>query len=259
MIPEHLKKYCWYGPHLAWLGHEINFEPSRANLRGANLRGADLRGAELRGADLRGANLNWSDMWRANLRGADLSCANLSCADLSCADLSCADLRGVDLRGAKIDGAILPDTDTIISSPWGHAHIQRTHIRIGCRYHSTQYWRQASDETIDGMASGALEWWRRMRSSVMMLADGLEAIEQGHGGPSLKVENTRIEELEEKLVEASAEKQRLEGVITQLTEVIITEGENWRDHHDRPEKKQYWARFRDVGILAREALTKGGE
>ena len=66
-IPEHLRQFDWYAPHLKWLrvrdGESVN--AVRADLRGAYLSKADLSGADLRGADLR-----WADLSGAYLSGA---------------------------------------------------------------------------------------------------------------------------------------------------------------------------------------------
>ncbi len=84
---------------------------SRANLSGADLSRANLRVADLRGADLSRANLSGANLSGANLSGANLSGANLSRANLSGANLRVADLRGADLRVADLSGANLRVAD----------------------------------------------------------------------------------------------------------------------------------------------------
>ena len=73
-IPEHLRQFDWYAPHLKWLrvldGESVN--AVRADLRGAYLRGAYLSRADLSMADLREAYLSGADLSKADLRGADL-------------------------------------------------------------------------------------------------------------------------------------------------------------------------------------------
>ena len=166
-----------------------------ANLRGADLRGADLRraglreadlwGADLRGADLRGANL-WrahlqdADLRGADLRGADLRETNLWGADLRGADLRKADLRGADsqdadlrkadLRGAYLFGEKLKFTPTQISRYKYHILIAGTKMRIGCRLHSIQEWRDFKDEQIKEMDGGALDWWKEHKPLIMPIA-----------------------------------------------------------------------------------------
>ena len=116
-IPEHLRQFDWYAPHLKWLrvrdGESVN--AVRADLRGAYLSKAYLRGADLSKADLRGADLRGADLSKAYLRGADLSGADLSGAYLSGADLRGADLRGADLSGAYLSGADLSGAFGIVS------------------------------------------------------------------------------------------------------------------------------------------------
>ena len=94
-IPEHLRQFDWYAPHLKWLrgldGESVN--AVRADLRGADLSKAylskaALSKADLSKADLRGADLRWAYLRGAYLRGAYLSGADLSGAYLSGADLS---------------------------------------------------------------------------------------------------------------------------------------------------------------------------
>ena len=101
-IPEHLRKFDWYEPHLKWLGFDVpEVEPKRANLRGANLRGADLSDA-----DLSDANLSGADLIGANLRGARL---NWQSHDLLAYILWGA--SGDDIGKRKIAGLILVSRD----------------------------------------------------------------------------------------------------------------------------------------------------
>lgn len=146
-----------------------------AKLVDADLRGADLMDANLRCANLSGANLTRSDLMDANLMGANLTRArllgaNLRGADIMRAELWCANLSGADLRRANLTGTKFPDTDMVLSSPWGHCHIQRDHIRIGCKYHTTKEWDSFSDEEIARMDEGTLTWWKQWKPAVMFLA-----------------------------------------------------------------------------------------
>jgi hypothetical protein len=140
-----------------------------ANLFGANLREADLREADLREANLRGANLRGADLREANLRGANLFGANLREANLREADLREADLRGADLCGANLCGANLL---VYITDIWT-VYIQTGHIRIGCQYHKANSWRKYHDETIAGMDSKALEWWKRHKIAIFAIHEVL--------------------------------------------------------------------------------------
>ena len=91
-------------------------------------------------------------------------------ADLSGANLSGADLRRANLRWANLSGADLP-TDQILHTIFGWAHIQRDHIRIGCQYHSTESWRNFTDDEISKMESRALDWWKKWKPIVLGIAD----------------------------------------------------------------------------------------
>ena len=79
--------------------------------RGANLEGANIRGAYLGGADLGDANIRG-----ANLGGADLSGANLEGA------------KGIKLPVISISGSM------------HNFQYYDGHIKIGCEYHSIEYW-----------------------------------------------------------------------------------------------------------------------
>ena len=71
-IPEHLRQFDWYAPHLKWLrvldGKSVN--AARAGLSGADLSRADLSKADLRWADLSEADLRWADLIGVDLSGA---------------------------------------------------------------------------------------------------------------------------------------------------------------------------------------------
>ena len=99
-----------------------------------NLSRADLRGADLSRADLSEADLSRADLSRADLSEADLSRANLSEANLRGANLSEANLRGANLRGADLRGA---DLDYSCFPLWcGGLHL-KVDKRLACQlaYH----------------------------------------------------------------------------------------------------------------------------
>ena len=95
---------------------------------------ADLRGVDLRGANLRGADLRRADLYEANLRGADL---------------------------------------IVISLPLWTAYVQKTHIRIGCQYHSIEDWQNFTDEKISEMHSDAHIWWKKHKQLIMCAVEVL--------------------------------------------------------------------------------------
>ena len=120
-IPIHLAKYDWYGPHLAYRGYEVDFDPRQADLRGANLRGADLSEANLVGANLSGANLS----------GANLHVANLSRSNLSGSNLSRAELSGAGLYGATGIVSLGP-VGTYGRIGYVVAHSPEPMVKLGC-------------------------------------------------------------------------------------------------------------------------------
>ena len=137
--------------HQDWLNGKIG--GVRADLSGANLSGADLGEANLSGAFLRGADLR-----RAFLRGA-----NLKKADLREANLSGADLSGVRLEDIKGDGKYIKSLQI------GKYPISYTAsvLQIGCKNHLISEWVEFDDKKISRMDSGALEWWKKWKSTIM--------------------------------------------------------------------------------------------
>jgi hypothetical protein len=148
--------------------HKLWLEGKEGGIR-ADLRYADLRDANLRDADLRDANLRDAD-----LLGADLSNANLRDADLRYADLRDADLRDADLRDADLRDANLLGADIIIIKlPIWDAYIHAETVRIGCQHHKHDEWLSFSDEKIQKMDSGAIDWWTEYKP---LIVAGIEII-----------------------------------------------------------------------------------
>ena len=110
----------------------------------ADLYGADLRGANLYGADLRGANL-----YGANLDGANL--------------------RGADLRGANLDGEKLTKTPLQLNNLKWFVLISDSYLRIGCQRHLISDWEKFKDGEIEKMASGALDFWKKWKNSILTI------------------------------------------------------------------------------------------
>jgi hypothetical protein len=46
-------------------------------------------------------------------------------------------------------------------------------LRIGCQSHKVAEWNQFSDATINGMDGGALVWWRRYKTPIMLMVASL--------------------------------------------------------------------------------------
>ena len=155
-----------------------------ANLRGANLRGADLRGADLRDADLRDADLYGANLYDANLRGADLRGADLRGADLRGADLRDADLDGANLYSADLDGAnlygeILTKTPLQLNNLKWFVLISDSYLRIGCQRHLIADWEKFKDSEIEKMDSGALNFWKKWKNSILALCKAHSENEEG--------------------------------------------------------------------------------
>ena len=100
---------------------------------------------------------------RADLTGAFLSGAFLSGADLRGADLRGADLRGVRLEGIKGDGTYIKSLQ-IEKYPISYTPSM---LQIGCKNHLISEWVEFDDKKISQMDSGALEWWKKWKSTIM--------------------------------------------------------------------------------------------
>ena len=96
--------------------------------------GADLRGADLRGADLYGANL-----------------------------------RGANLRGANLDGEKLTKTPLQLNNLKWFVLISDSYLRIGCQRHSISDWEKFKDSEIEKMDSGALDFWKKWKNSILTI------------------------------------------------------------------------------------------
>ena len=144
--------------HVLWL--EGKDGGRRADLREVNLRGTDFRDTNLRGADFMGADLRNADLGGADLRGADFMGA-----DFMGANLMGANLMGVDLRDVVGNGIEIKHSSEY------HYHLSWTKdtLAIGCKQYLIEDWNSFSDEEIDTMAHGALDWWKEYKDEVMEL------------------------------------------------------------------------------------------
>ena len=158
-----------------------------ADLSGLNLIGANLIGANLRGTNLRSADLSGADLIGANLRDANLRDANLSRADLEYSDLGGANLTGADLRHSKLEGSNLEninlqetigDAKYVISIQLLEYSVTYTHdrLQIGCQNHSILEWWSFSDEMVESLDVGALDWWEVYKPLLMGLIAANPAI-----------------------------------------------------------------------------------
>ena len=87
---------------------------------------------------------------RANLRGANLEDANL---------------RGADLRGADLK---------VYQSGKYTAYIQKERTRIGCKYYSNEEWKKFTDDQINNMDAGALDYWNNNKAVIFSIMDSLK-------------------------------------------------------------------------------------
>ena len=142
---------------------------SNANLCGSNLDGANLRGANLRGANLDGANLRGANLYGANLYGANLDGANLYGSNLDGANLRGANLRGANLYGADLDGEKLTKTPLQLNNLKWFVLISDSYLRIGCQRHSISDWEKFKDSEIEKMDSGALDFWKKWKNSILTI------------------------------------------------------------------------------------------
>lgn len=143
--------------HKKWYNNEE--DGIRADLSSENLSYATLSGANLSGAYLSGAYLS-----NAYLRGANLSNANLSYANLSGADLSSANLSGTIGNNREVKTLQLGKYNTTI--------LVGVKIHIGCQTHTIEKWENFTDEEISKMDSGALEWWKEWKETILKVAKG---------------------------------------------------------------------------------------
>ena len=148
-----------------------NLDFSGTNLEGANLEGANLIGANLiranlvranlKGADLRGADLKGANLIRANLRDANFTNANLKCADLRCANFTNAVLTNATFENNSYHDTIGNGREivTLLLKKYTVVIVDKD-MQIGCKKYTIDEWNNFSDDEIDKMDYGALEWWK---------------------------------------------------------------------------------------------------
>ena len=80
---------------------------------------------------------------------------SLTCADLTRADLTCANLTDADL--------------SVLQTEKYTAYIQPNNIQIGGKHYTAQEWFAFSDDEIEEMDEGALEWWKKWKAPIMTI------------------------------------------------------------------------------------------
>lgn len=148
-----------------------------ADLHSADLYDADLYDADLRGADLRGANLYGANLRDANLYCANLYGANLHDADLRDANLRYADLRDANLYGANLHGADLRDVvgnsrevKSLQLETYSITYTSKV-LQIGCEQYLIEDWFKFDDNTISGMDSQALKFWKKWKDIIKQIVE----------------------------------------------------------------------------------------
>lgn len=131
------------------------------NFENAKLQGADFNYARLFNAEFLNADLQYANFQNASLQWADFCNANLRYANFENASLQWADLRNADLRGANLRNANLEGTSVAVHYLHWMCIQQPEHLTIGCQRHTYAEWASFTDDEIDAMDPGALEFWRR--------------------------------------------------------------------------------------------------
>jgi len=144
----------------------------RANFNGANFREANFREADFREASFREASFNGADFREANFRGADFREADFSWADFREADFSWANFRGADFREADFREASYQyctgNAKELKSMQLNRYLIvfNKHFLAIGCQQHSIKKWKNFTDDEIDSLDNGALEWWNKWKDFI---------------------------------------------------------------------------------------------
>jgi hypothetical protein len=92
--------------------------------------------------------------------------------------LEAAVKEGAYLEGANLEGATYGEGVPIGNTPIQllgtkcFILIMDTHIKIGCKLFSHEQWAAFTDKEISRMDSGALEWWREWKGTVLSLSLG---------------------------------------------------------------------------------------
>jgi len=81
-----------------------------------------------------------------------------------------ADLSGANLSRANLIGA---NIKIFHGGKW-IAFIDPELIRIGCKCFTSSEWDGFSDEIIDNMANGALEYWKENKEIIMLISKKLQ-------------------------------------------------------------------------------------
>ena len=82
---------------------------------------------------------------------------------------SSADLYGADLYGADLDGEKLTKTPLQLNNLKWFVLISDSYLKIGCQRHLISDWETFNDGEIEKMASGALDFWKKWKNSILAI------------------------------------------------------------------------------------------
>ena len=123
-------------------------------------------------ADFREANFSWANFRKANFREADFKGAYFRGADFREADFRGADFREADFREADFIGASYQyctgNAKELKSMQLNRYLIvfNKHFLAIGCQQHSIKKWKNFTDDKIDSLDNGALEWWNKWKDFI---------------------------------------------------------------------------------------------
>lgn len=79
--------------------------------------------------------------------------------------------NGANLYGANLDGEKLSKTPLQINGLKWFVLISDNFMRIGCKRFTHEEWANFTDEEIDAMAFGALEFWRQWKTVLVAMCN----------------------------------------------------------------------------------------
>ena len=74
-----------------------------------------------------------------------------------------------NLRGANLDGEKLTKTPLQLNNLKWFVLISDSYLRIGCQRHSISDWEKFKDSEIEKMDSGALDFWKKWKNSILTI------------------------------------------------------------------------------------------
>ena len=127
-----------------------------------SLVGANFEWANLQGVNFRRAKLKRSNFIQANLYNADFRDAYLNGADFSYADLEGCVGNMKEIKSMQLEQYMITYT--------------ATRLQIGCTNLEIAQWWDLSDDDIDYMDEGALEFWKKWKDVIKNIIEISPAI-----------------------------------------------------------------------------------